>query len=240
VTLVVDGRLTIPLYHGTSDLFYESIVAHGLGGRNIIKEMRAVELLGYLISICRDSLPYDEEWLVRMNVAERIVRQGVTSGGFNLRHGSAYLTPSSFTAMNYATSNQYGSEALEYVMQLWYRLRERDISVPRVVSDIAQPLIEFTARPRIPILIKLEAVPANILAAENGGDAANILQRLEEWREQMDDRLFFTMCQQENFELLKPVPMGEAEVFQIVTSREHQLSLEPYGAVTSYRRLVGN
>jgi hypothetical protein len=35
---VHDGRLTIPLYHGTSMLFYDSIVASGLGGRDIVEE----------------------------------------------------------------------------------------------------------------------------------------------------------------------------------------------------------
>jgi hypothetical protein len=36
----------MPLYHGTSSLWYESIMTHGLGGRNLIREFQVLELLG--------------------------------------------------------------------------------------------------------------------------------------------------------------------------------------------------
>jgi hypothetical protein len=39
-----DGWTRYPLFHGTSTYFMDSIRAHGLGGRNIIREWRAVEM----------------------------------------------------------------------------------------------------------------------------------------------------------------------------------------------------
>jgi hypothetical protein len=49
MAVIVDERLAIPLYHGTSDLFYGSIKTFGLGGRNLIKELRVIELLRQLV-----------------------------------------------------------------------------------------------------------------------------------------------------------------------------------------------
>jgi hypothetical protein len=37
--LVKDSRLTVSLFHGTSSLFYDSILSSGLGGRNVIEDM---------------------------------------------------------------------------------------------------------------------------------------------------------------------------------------------------------
>ena len=39
-----DGYLTIPLYHGTSRIFWDSIKTQGVGGRNVIKEWQALDL----------------------------------------------------------------------------------------------------------------------------------------------------------------------------------------------------
>jgi hypothetical protein len=39
-----DGWTRYPLYHGTSTYFTDSIQAHGLGGRDIVREWRAVEM----------------------------------------------------------------------------------------------------------------------------------------------------------------------------------------------------
>lgn len=233
MALIVDGKLTIPLYHGTSDLFYESIKQFGLGGRNQIQEFRVIELLRQLVTICQTNLPNQEEWLVRMDDAERISRQGVTSGGFNFRHGSAYLTPSSFTPANYATLNEYGSEALEHFMMLWNRLRENHIELSREIKDGAHLIIAFAERPKLPLLIKLVDVPASILAAENGGLATDVFDRIEGL---IQEKFFSVMCQQANFELLKPFPIRDADVFRIIeppSDSEKALSLEPYRSTRS-------
>ena len=39
-----DGYLTIPLYHGTSTIFWDSIKTHGVGRRNGIKEWQVLDL----------------------------------------------------------------------------------------------------------------------------------------------------------------------------------------------------
>ena len=42
--IIQNGRLSIPLYHGTSTLFVDSIANHGLGGMNPVKEWSLLEL----------------------------------------------------------------------------------------------------------------------------------------------------------------------------------------------------
>jgi hypothetical protein len=228
VSLIVDGRLTIPLYHGTSSLFYESIKKFGLGGHDLIKELRVIELLRSLFGICRSSLPDEEEWMLRMEAAERICQQEVTRGGFNFRHGSAYLTPSSYRAADYATSNEYGSEALGHFMMLWHRLQENRIELSDATSRGAEPIVRFATGRRTPILIQLDGVPAKILAAENGGDASGVLQELERYKGQ---NIFEIVCQQWNFELLGPIQVREVLVSRIVGHSRGNVappSLAPY------------
>jgi len=41
--LLENGKLTIPLHHGTSSLFLVSIQEHGLGGVNPIEQFRVRE-----------------------------------------------------------------------------------------------------------------------------------------------------------------------------------------------------
>lgn len=225
MALVANGKLTIPLYHGTSDLFYESILKFGLGGRNVIEEMRVIELLGRLISICQTNLPNEQQWLVKMQSARSVAQQNVSRGGFNFRHGSVYLTPSSCVAANYATSSEYGSEVLGHFMMLWDRLCHRDIKTPEDVANGAQPIIKFCARPKRPILIRLESVPASMLSAENGGDATSVFQWIEKFVEDKD------MWQPANFELRAAVHVGEGDIFRIVKYSRGSVkepSLMPY------------
>jgi hypothetical protein len=220
--LIANGKLTIPLYHGIREF--------GLGGRNLIREFEVIEMLREMVSICQLRLPREEAWFVRMDDAERISRQCVTGGGFNFRHGSAYLTPSDFTAVNYATTNTYGSEALEHLMMLWNRLREHRIGLSRGISDAVGRVIRFAERPRVPLLVKLAGVPAAALAAENGGHATDVFQRLESL---LREKFFSIMCQQTNFELIQPIPLSHADVFRIVEPScdpEREPMLAPYSA----------
>lgn len=231
MAVIVDERLAIPLYHGTSDLFYGSINMFGLGGRNLIKEFRVIEFLRQLVDICQTRLPDEEQWILKMQAAEWICQQSVSRGGFNFRHGSTYVTPSSYTAANYATSNEYGSEALSHFMMLWNRIGESRIELPRVITDSARLIIDFAVRPKTPILIRLDGVPANILSAENGRDAGSVFQLIERFSQDKD--CFSTICQQSNFELLEPIHISDTDVFRIVEhswGRVREPLLAPYGS----------
>jgi hypothetical protein len=206
MTSIVDGngKLTIPLYHGTSDLFYASIMKFGLGGRNLIGELRVIEVLCDLFKVA-ETLSYDEDWLVGMKVTKLICEQRVTQGGLNFRHGSTYLTPSCYTAAAlYATGKRFGSEALEQFMTVWERLVESGVELPRAIRDSAQRIIDFVKGPVVPILIRLEGVAETSLRAENGGDPTATLQQIG------------IVPHQANFELIEPIRVYGTEVFRIL------------------------
>jgi hypothetical protein len=114
--LVVGGKLTVPLFHGTSTLFQSSILETGLGGRNVIEDLG-------LRAIVHELLTYDEDlatipnWTFErqflLKVAEDPSCQNpVGHTGFNFRYGGTYVTPSKQTAARYALSSDCGSEAL--------------------------------------------------------------------------------------------------------------------------------
>ena len=56
MAFVEDGRLTCPLFHGTSSIFLGSIRAHGLGGRNPVAESGVINFLKALIPLSRKYL----------------------------------------------------------------------------------------------------------------------------------------------------------------------------------------
>jgi hypothetical protein len=71
-SLVADGRLTVPLFHGTSTLFYESIVDAGLGGRSLVEDLGLRDLARSLVEFCETDLQPDAEWAADKDAAIKI------------------------------------------------------------------------------------------------------------------------------------------------------------------------
>lgn len=231
--LLSDGKITIPLYHGTNLLFYESIKRHGLSGLNLIKELCVIELLRELIAICDDSLPDEEDWILRMQSAKFIASQDVTGGGFNFRHGSAYLAASIQKAVRYAISSEFSSEALAQFMMLWNRLEDRRIIVPEAVVTRSKPIVEFASGKKAPLVLQLSDVPICDLTAENGSDPTaclNLVRQLASSENPVYEHLLGAV----NFELHKPTSIADAKIFGVLrassndSSHSENYSLIPY------------
>jgi hypothetical protein len=251
MAIVVDGKLTIPLYHGTNELFYESIKEHGFGGRDIIKELHVVEVLRELLTICKECLPayVEDRWIGWMTSADFIARQNVTASGANFRHGSVYLTAADYKAMSLATAYETGSEILECFMMISKRLHEHQIELPESILRRSKPILEFASGGKCPLLFVLNDVPISILAAENGGDANSVFAGPASILSE-DPNFFGVLCQALNFELLQPMPISEIKVFRMVkdySSEQDQYSVVPYepprvsganGTATDGRRWV--
>lgn len=158
--------MPFPLYHGTSTLWQQSIREHGLGGRRIIEEFRALEFHRLAWS-CIKSPPAD--WPVgAAYVMEQINAQSVTKGGFNFRHGGVYLTPSRLTATHYAIHNPFGSELLTHCHLLYEAiLHSPDTSVPEWLEEYSA-LTAIFKRTAKPMLIRVNRVRADDLRDESG------------------------------------------------------------------------
>ena len=78
-------------YHGTNTVFIEYIKTHGLGGYDIVKESRGIELLSKLNEIAEnvDGEKYMNVGLLRLSVAGILLQ---TPGDtMNWQHGSVYM-----------------------------------------------------------------------------------------------------------------------------------------------------
>jgi hypothetical protein len=129
--IIKDGVLMIPLFHGTSTLFLEDILANGLGAENPIKKHKIMETLGKLVekgSEYKDFLPKSdlsptaEHWMLKKN--NMIVKNEIA----NHRYGGVFLTPSKFTAVRY-TRNKYGTELISNTIIFYQFLKEYSVPV---------------------------------------------------------------------------------------------------------------
>jgi hypothetical protein len=177
--------LPFPLYHGTSTLWREWICAHGLGGKNIVGELRAVEFLqeavALLDSLYRDSWP--EKILGEQFGLRAMESQQVTGGGFNFRHaGGVYLTPSRSKALQYALSksNTLGSEIISTCERLYRFLISVEFGSASAWLDSYPQLLSVFQRfgTGSPLIIRIDAVRLEDLLAENASSPSNDVARL--------------------------------------------------------------
>jgi hypothetical protein len=224
--LVVDGKLTVPLFHGTSTLFYDSILETGLGGRNIFEDfgLRAIaqQLLTYEEQLA--TLPdwlLEKRFLLKMSEDPSSQKLGGHEG-FNFRYGGAYLSPSRQAAARYALFNQCGSEALAGTVKVIEALL---LQLPRLAAqEQFARVLAFARRPRAPILIEARDVPEAFLRAEQGGPCGPVLEYIESV---LNDReIYDTIVQQSNFELLRPIPASQLHLYKIVSPQSGYGSLE--------------
>ena len=153
-SIVEDGRLTVPLFHGTSSLFYDSILSTGLGGRNVVEDLGIRKAARLLLDLCAE-YRQEPDWLLDIDACDRIAadpaKDRLSDGfAFSFRYGGTYVSASRDTAATYALLYKGGGEALTHTLKL-HRL------LSTVRPDMAgreelSPLIAFAARPGKPVL----------------------------------------------------------------------------------------
>lgn len=220
--LARDGLLTIPLFHGTSSLFLDSILEYGLGGKNPVEELGVLPFLKTAFAICEEALADQEEWQVDRGYVGQILRQEVPLSGFNFRSGHPYLSPVELTAVRYALSNRWGSEALTTAARLHERIRK---DVPGKLGEFAwsQPLLKVLSQPGRPILVCVEGVEIRSLEGEGSRSTEDTIAHMEGcW--QHDRNQFTILTQQDNFRLMAPVLAARLKVFDIEVERADPVS----------------
>jgi hypothetical protein len=217
IPLVTNGLLTIPLFHGTSSLFYESILEHGLGGINIIRRLGVIDLLDRLVQLCEQHLKPEDNWALTMFSARQIANQSVADRGWNYRHGGVYLSPSVGTAARYATDKKCGSEAIHYFMLLYTRLRDEAPTLVTSVTSDATALLDFVSRPSVPLVLKLEQVAVDSLRSEHGKEISGSLEYLEQILNSKKPNMS-QMGQQSNFECTSPIPASRLKFYRVAES----------------------
>jgi hypothetical protein len=218
---VKDGRLTVPLFHGTSSLFYDSIFSTGLGGRDVVEDMgirRAAQLLLDL----SDEHRHNEEWLRDINACKRIAADPSKDQLserhflFSFRYGGTYLSASSETAARYALLYSAGGEALTYTLKLYQRVLA--VMPALATHDQFASLVSFVAKPASPLLVEASGVELSSLRAEQGGGIKEVLHHMEFCFEDPD--LYDFAVDQDNFELIHPIPPNHLRFLEVTKVRE--------------------
>jgi len=215
--LVQDGILAIPLFHGTSSLFVDSIQARGLGAENPLRELGVLPLLRAMYSLIEKVCPQDEEWLLRRVVVEPMLRQEVTAGGFNFQHGASYLTPSRSSAVGYALSNRFGSELVTQAFYLYEKLQSVDATLLAVPEISESPAVQCFSLNTQPYLVTAHHVPLTHLDAEDGTSAEAMIEQLALFRDLLD-RTDATVNL--NFRLRSPLPSHLISVELLLADKE--------------------
>jgi hypothetical protein len=207
--------LTIPLYHGTSTLFLGSIIKHGLGGFNAMKEWKIFELAKEVYNLSEEHLIHTDLFKRSSASFSKMVNQS-NADIYNWQHGETYLSSSSQTAARYAINKEYGSELLTYTLNFLNQLLKLNLSY--VKGDLYRKyenvfaLIEM--RPA-PILIEVEGVPKSSLIDELGNDPQLQFANIEDVLQSgvADPQLYL---QRTNFRLVSPIPVSSRIKFWLI------------------------
>lgn len=229
--LVVDGKLTVPLFHGTSTLFRDSILETGLGGRNMVEELGLRTTASRLLELHSeapqpDPMQFLDDDVLRKIATDPSTQNPVGHSGLNFRYGGTYVTPSRQAAARYALLNNCGSEALACILRQLDRLSSR---IPGIHSRAEfSRIVAFAAQPRSPLLVEARDVPVALLRAEQGGSCRPFLEYIESV---LGDPNYDTMIQQTNFELLGPILAFQLRLYKIIGPQSGHDSLKNLGLV---------
>ncbi|MGO9436376.1 MAG: hypothetical protein ACLP00_19045 [Terracidiphilus sp.] len=179
-----------------------------------------------MLALCEALSPQDEEWAADKLVATHIAQQAVIAGTVN-RHGPVSLTASEITAANVATSGEFSSGAFNCFWSLALRLFKNG-DLPGEIAEASRPILKFARGPKAPLVLKLNNVRAELLAAEGGGDPSRVFQRIEE-AAQKRPAVSSALFQHKNVELRGSIPLAEIEIFRVVGDPlPYKATLEPY------------
>lgn len=166
-------------YHGTNTVFIEYIKTHGLGGYDIVKESRGIELLSKLNEIAEnvDGEKYMDVGLLRLSVAGILLQ---TPGDtMNWQHGSVYITPSINRALKYACLNELGSELFTYIYHVYNFLSEQGVKEVLELMNNYPLVKEIIFKKGDPIVIEFNNLKEEDLLSEGGENPMSRLKDLD-------------------------------------------------------------
>ena len=206
--LVKDNILQIPLYHGTSTIFEDSIRQYGLGGLRS-ERLYSLDSFKFLKDFFEGS---NNEWWIDKDyrstvdfiLEDRVLRTA------SYRYGGVYLSPSIISATKYA-QNRYGSEYLSILL-------EGVIEIEKIAPQIAKAFLadnaeleQLLTQTGKPLVVKANNLQINQLRAENGDDANKTLSKMINIAEAVPSAPVEVLWQQSNFECVEVIPANNLE-----------------------------
>ena len=213
-------KLEFPLYHGTSTIFLDSILRHGLGAFNPLIDLKVLPLLEYIYPLWNKAFESDSNRQAAKFCIEWILGQVVTEGGANFRHGGTYLTPSKKSAVSYALKNRFGSELLSYTLNLYQDLVSCKPEISQDPKLKEFPSIYFLESKALPILIEIQGIEIDRLRSETGEGVEKNIESIRNYSEigiNLEDEILNF-----NFELIQAVSPKILKVYEIILIAEDE------------------
>lgn len=199
-----NGQLTIPLYHGTSSYYLDSINRFGLGGVRDEKIFNK-SVLSLLADRLSDPLNQTEWWELNSMFVELMLEQRITGGGFNFRYGDTYLTPSRFTAHRYAVSNCKGSEYVSTIYHAFSALVSVNGTAANEIVPSGHVLRDIFEAEHSPVLITIKGISVEMLRTENGENIQSQIESMIKMKKAVPGVDPEVLWQQFNFEINRAV-----------------------------------
>ncbi len=177
--IVSNGLFAVPIYHGTTTLFLDSIKEYGLGGRNLVGEWQLVSVFRALFELAEQRLAGDNSWLRYREKASYIAYQKNSADNFNynFQHGQVYITHYRGLANDYAVLNA-GCELLQYIKGFVGLLSR--VGAHNEVNKIIRGNVEsILSKSYQPVLLQLNSVKLADVESENGIDKDELLSLWE-------------------------------------------------------------
>lgn len=210
-------------YHGTSDIFLDSIVEFGLGGINPNLKFKNLELLQFLFNECEKNKLSKYEYLIgRENIVGMVNQttvEFVMPNGkkvlTNYQHDKPYVGITRERALIYACDNKYGSEILEYCIMLYKFLKELDINfkLPKELNLFG--IENYIDKEHKPILIELIGIKDSELETEFGKSGSEYLSDLRQNFKKLSPKELDVKMVYSNFKLLKPIFIDRMKIYEI-------------------------
>jgi hypothetical protein len=199
------SKLSFPLYHATNSLFEKSIIKFGLGGKNIIQELKVIELLNELINIAESKTPNNVVWINNRGISNLIA--GQTSSMYE--HGQTYLTASLIQAKRYLR-NKYGSEIITLVFIIIKMLREENVIIPNSIIRNNKLLLNLENIDNEQIIYKINNLEIKYIEVlEDGNQDMDLIQKqikqIENLISQYGIEKYDSFVQGLNFRVSKPI-----------------------------------
>lgn len=208
-----DGKFSLPLYHGTSSFFADMIMQDGLGTINIVDSWRLLDMAREIVLLIKENEiigQNDPDAILNFDMLERMAEQGITTGGFNFRHGTVYLSAARSDALRYA-SNPKGSEFLTMLSWSLDLLRSSKSSAMTMFSDNYPEAVRAIESDHHPVIIVVHDVMASALQTEAGEDLMQIVDAVESMVDGSGEIPDYCL-QLLRFELIGSLPRTQLEV----------------------------
>ena len=164
--LIQENKFTLPLYHGTTSRFINSIKKLGLGGKNPLEDIGLISLFREVFDHADKVLVNDHHWEKFRDKFQNYAEQNIVQGIFNFRHGDTYLTLNRELAEKYAMECPCGSEILTQFKSLLQMLKAKRVEGLNNIVPVA--VLDSLEAPYDPYVIELNEVSINEVQAEVG------------------------------------------------------------------------